>query len=70
MCWNGIKLTINYPDGRVCYSSRVEIEEYVRCLDLTSLIDESEDESDSVNQYPIGKYFRDTAEDWSDFIGI
>ena len=71
MHWNGIKLTINYPDGRVCYTSRVELEEYVRCLDLTSLIDKSDDELDQLNQYPLkGKYFRDTAEDWSDFIGI
>jgi len=71
MHWDGIKLTINYPDGRICHTSRIELEEYVTSLDLTPLIDQSDDEFDRHNQYPLqGKYFRDTAEDWSDFIGI
>jgi len=72
MHWNGIKLAINYPDGRVCYTSRIELEEYVTCLDLTPLIDASDDEYDRHNQYPLqGKYFRDSfSEDWRDFIGI
>jgi len=81
MHWNGIKLAINYPDGRVCYTSRIELEEYVTCLDLTPLIDASDDEYDRhrfkaivsfKNQYPLhGKYFRDSfSEDWRDFIGI
>lgn len=72
MRWDGLKLTINYPDGRVCNTSRIELEEYVRCLDLTPLIEETGDELEPLNQYPLkGNYFQDSfAEDWRDFIGI
>jgi len=72
MHWDGLRLAIKYPDGRTCYSSRVELEEYVNCLDLKNLIEESGDELDPANQYPLkGNYFRDSfAEDWRDFIGI
>jgi hypothetical protein len=72
MMWDGLKLTINYPDGRICHTSRIELEDYVDCLDLKDLIEENVDEVDPVNQYPLkGSYFHDTlAEDWKDFIGI
>lgn len=72
MTWDGVKLSVTYPDGRVCHTSRIELEEYITSLDLTNLIEETEDEFSYANQYPLkGKYFRDSfAEDWSDFIGI
>lgn len=71
MQWDGLKLTLTYPDGRVCYSSRVELEDYIDYLDLSELIEGTGNELEPLNQYPMdGDYYNTTfAKDWKDFIG-
>ena len=59
MKWDGLVLKVWYSDGRVCETSRQELEEYISCLDLTHLINESDDELDPVNQYPLNNYQMD-----------
>lgn len=53
MKWDGLVLKVWYQDGRLCETSRQELEEYVSCLDLTHLVNNSDDELDPVNQYPM-----------------